>query len=122
MIGQAQEYIASRPDSEDAGEMRRVLDTLQELVGEPGSEDPEDDSSNAVDEIGETTRPHQMDPLRRKADALTLEVLSGGESLRKPPRTKSPTPAAPRLSVAELRRQMHQATLDALIGGSGQHE
>jgi HK97 family phage prohead protease len=57
----------------------------------------------------------RVDPLVAKADAVALEVVSGGESLRKPPRkTSSPVP---RVSVAELRRQMHQATLDALTGG-----
>ena len=78
------------------------------------------DSSKTVDVTDkEPDRARSVDPLRRKADALALEVLSGGKSLRKPPRTP-PKPAEPRLSVAELRRQMHQATLDALIGGSGQ--
>ena len=74
-------------------------------------------AASAVDETDEATRPRAVDPLRIKADAVALEVLSGGESLRKPPRSNPPTPAAPRLTVAELRQQMHQATLDALIGG-----
>ena len=77
------------------------------------------DSSKTVDVTGqEPEGARSVDPLRRKADAVALEVLSGGESLRKPPRTPDHQPAAPRLSTAELRRQMHQATLDALTGGT----
>jgi HK97 family phage prohead protease len=45
MIGQAKEYIASKPDSEDAAEMTDVLETLEDLIGEPedsGDGEPED--------------------------------------------------------------------------------
>lgn len=60
--------------------------------------------------------PRRVDPLVAKADALALEVMSGGESLRKPSLKTTPSPI-PRVSLAELRRQMHQATLDAMSGG-----
>jgi len=73
-----------------------------------------EDLQKKADEISETTRPRQIDPLKAKADALVLEVMSNGESLRKPPKPSEPTP---RVSLADVRRQMHQATLDALIGG-----
>ena len=44
------------------------------------------DSSKSVDVTGkEPTRARPVDPLRRKADAVALEFLSDGESLRKPP-------------------------------------
>lgn len=59
------------------------------------------------------------DPLKQKADALVLEMMSDGESLRTPP---PPSEPAPRVSPADVRRQMHQATLDALIGGLDPNE
>jgi HK97 family phage prohead protease len=44
MIGQAQEFIASDPDPEDAAEMADVIETLEELRGEPDTEDEGEDA------------------------------------------------------------------------------
>jgi hypothetical protein len=64
----------------------------------------------------ETTRSRSADPLRRKADATALEHASAGESLKKPPRKQTPSKPAPRLELAELKRQMRETTLTALSG------
>lgn len=84
-------------------EIREQLENMQQKTADVTDKEPEEVRS--------------VDPLRSKADATTLDVLSGGESLRKPPRHKPKQPATPRLSVAELRAQTHQVTLDVLTGG-----
>lgn len=50
MISQAQEYIDNAPDSEDADEMRSILDDLKELVSDV------DDAADQAEDAGEGKR------------------------------------------------------------------
>ena len=75
------------------------------------------DSSKSVDVTAQgTTRSRAVDPLRVKADALELEFLSDGESLRKPPAPTETPKARPALALDELRRRSRDETLRALSG------
>jgi HK97 family phage prohead protease len=73
MIGQAREYIASNPDAEDAGEMADLIETLQELLDEPGTEDEGANAPMAEDDKS----------LRRLADQVALDFVTDGKSRRK---------------------------------------
>lgn len=71
----------------------------------------------AVDVTGKEPRARSVDPLRKQADALALEVLSDGESLRKPPPEKVTEPKPkPAYSLAELKQKSRDETLMALSG------
>ena len=120
MIGQAQEYIASDPDAEDAGEMAEVLATLEELRGEPGTEEgPEMGPMKSVDEPGseEPREARSVDSLRKQALDLALEVRSDGLSLQ-PPRKQAPPPAQPQpdMDPAALRAHTRRLLIQVLSG------
>lgn len=75
-------------------------------------------ASKADETTKEPTRARVVDPLKTRADAEALEFLSGGESLRKPPRTSKPPAPQPQYSVRELRERMREEMLTALSGGT----
>lgn len=74
------------------------------------------DNLKSVDEeTAKKTR--SVDPLRKQADELALEVVSGGASLQKPPKAK-PEPEPDLMSIKELRRRTYEATLYVLSDGT----
>jgi hypothetical protein len=133
MIGQAQEYITNAPDEEDAKEMQGILDDLKELISDvdDAADQAEDatgkgllemmhkrilEASKSVEEATKETKSRVADPLRARADAIALEFMSDGESLRKPPARKdAPTPK-PLLTLEELKQRTRDETLIALSG------
>lgn len=138
MIGQAQEYIAAEAEGEDAVEMAEVLETLVELRGEPGTEDEGPNapmmeaasmtgtasqfnlSQQKANETGkEPARARPVDTLRSKADALILEVVSDGESLRKSPAIKAAPTAEPEHTPEQLRALTRDYMLETLRGEAG---
>jgi hypothetical protein len=105
MIGQAQEYIATDPDPEDAAEMAAVLEVLEELRGEPGTEDEVDGQEMAgpmksVDEPGNEgpSEARSVDSLRKTALDLALEIQSRGLG-SEPPRKQAPPPPRPSTGI-----------------------
>jgi hypothetical protein len=100
MIGQAQEYIAAEVEAEDAAEMAEILDTLEELRGEPATgEDETAGVEKSVDKLspadsGGDEEPREARTLRETALKVALEIRTGGLSDR-PPRVKE-TPEPPR--------------------------
>jgi hypothetical protein len=76
------------------------------------------DNLKSVDEeTAKKTR--SVDPLRKQADALALEVASDGVSLQKPPKA-TPEPEPDLMSIKELRRRTYEATLYVLSDGTEQ--
>ncbi len=144
MIGQAQEFIANEDDQEDVDAMNDILEALQDLVEDENMEPPEpgDMPGKAVKDPDKTddkasppetavqgtpneaskaapdhaTRSH-ADPLRKQAEAIELEFVSGGESLRKATPAPEPKRPEPRLSLKELRARGREEMLTALLSG-----
>lgn len=135
MIDLAGQYIAAADDQEDADEMQSILGDLQELVSDTddvadqaedaaknlppagqAAEAQEPESQKAVDTDKEP-RARSVDSLIAQADAVALEVMSGGESLKKPPRPAQKAPAPPIPSEKELRERCRAEMLTVLSGG-----
>jgi hypothetical protein len=76
------------------------------------------DSSKAAEGVGaEAKAPRPADPLRRLADAVSLEFASDGESRRKPPQeVKVATRPTPELDLDELRQRTRDETIKAISG------
>lgn len=142
IIMMAQAYVSNAPDPEDATEMRSIIADLQELVADvdDAADQAEDATGKALpqavsqDDLEATTQTHMMDadkpvdettketksrvvdPLRAKADAVELEFMSDGESLRKPPARKEAPKPQPLLTLEELKQRTRDETLIALSG------
>jgi DNA mismatch repair ATPase MutS len=92
---------------------------LQEIKGQLAEARGEIDAlKQKADEAGkEPVRVRPVDPLRKQADAVALEIASDGQSLRRPPKTAAP-PAPPELvPLTELKRRMRDEMLGVLSGG-----
>ena len=59
-----------------------------------------------------------VDPLRKQAEALALEIASDGQSLRRPPKTVAAKPPEPSLSLKELKQRTRDEMLGVLSGGT----
>jgi HK97 family phage prohead protease len=59
-----------------------------------------------------------VDPLRKQAENVALEIASGGGSLRKPPPTEAPKSPEPALELRELRQRTRDELLGVLSGGT----
>jgi HK97 family phage prohead protease len=119
MIGQAQEYVATEPDPEDAAEMAAVLEVLEELRGEPGTGDEADGQEMAgpmksVDEPGKggPSEARSVDSLRKTALDLALEIQSRGLG-SEPPRKQAPPPPRPSSGIDP--NQLREETRALLI-------
>jgi hypothetical protein len=78
----------------------------------------EDLKTKQADETDKATESRSVDPLRRQADAVALEVASGDVVL---PPIKSVAPSSvPELSLKELRKKMRNEMLGVLSGGSSE--
>lgn len=76
MIGQAQEFIASNPDPDDAEAMAEVLASLEQLIGEPGTDDDDDD---ADDEMAEGKAVWSTAYQNDLPDSAFLYIAPGGK-------------------------------------------
>jgi HK97 family phage prohead protease len=79
----------------------RSLETLTKKADATGDEDS-----------------RRVDPLRKQAEDLALEIASDGQSLRKPPKTVEHKPPEPSLSLKELRQRTRDEMLGLLSGGT----
>jgi HK97 family phage prohead protease len=77
-------------------EARRELDELKKQVEEPG-------------------RRTHSDPLRRQAEALALDIATGGLDLPEPPK-QEPEPERDLMPIKELRRRSRDLMLEVLTG------
>jgi hypothetical protein len=75
-------------------------------------------NANKMVDAAEEPQARVADPLKEMADAVALEYASGGESLRKPPRTIKQAPAEPTVPLPELKARMREEMLTALSGGT----
>lgn len=76
----------------------------------------EDLKRSKAEEAAKETKSRVADPLRQQADAVALEVASGGLHLP-PPQTPTPRPT-PTLELCELKRRMRDEMLGVLSGGT----
>lgn len=71
----------------------------------------------SVDVTDEAPEARSVDPLRKQAEAVALEVASDGLSLRMPPSTVKATPKPePSLELGELRQRSRDLMLQVLSG------
>jgi phage head maturation protease len=59
-----------------------------------------------------------VDPLRKQADAVALEVASGDKSLLNPPKVVAPKRPEPSLTLKELKQRTRDEMLGVLSGGT----
>lgn len=83
-------------------EVRAELDALKKKADETDKEPP---------------RVRSVDPLRKQADAVALEIASDGQSLRKPPKPVEQTRPEPSLSLRELKQRTRDELVSVLSGG-----
>jgi HK97 family phage prohead protease len=104
------EPVAPEPEIDVVKELQEVKARL--AVSEKALED----LRKKAEATDREPRARSVDPLRKQAEDLALELASDGESLRKPPR-KVP-PKAPELTpLPELKRQMRDEMLARLSEG-----
>jgi HK97 family phage prohead protease len=75
------------------------------------------DLEKKADEEEPGRRTHS-DPLRKQAEALALEIATGGTDLRKPPK-QEPEPVPDLVPLGELKRQSRDLMLEILTGQNG---
>ena len=75
------------------------------------------DSMKSVDVTDQETKSRSVDPLRKQADEVAMEFVSGGLSLRKAPKHSEPQRPEPELEMVELKRRMREEILVHLSGG-----
>jgi HK97 family phage prohead protease len=107
------------PDELPPVEVPPAVDELQEVKSLVAAlrQELEDLKAKQADE---TDAPEAMsvDPLRRQADAVALEVASGDVVL--PPIKSAPPSPVPELALKELRKRMRDEMLGVLSGGSSE--
>jgi hypothetical protein len=69
-----------------------------------------------AEEADKETKSRSVDPLRQQAEAVALEVASGGESLRKPPPKVDVPKPEPEMSLSDLRQRTRDEILRHLSG------
>jgi HK97 family phage prohead protease len=97
-----------------------AVDELQEVKSQLAEmrQELEDLKAKQADETGKATESRSVDPLRRQADAVALEVASGDVVL--PPIKSVAPPSVPEFSLKELREKMRNEMLGVLSGGSSE--
>lgn len=92
---------------------RRIMNELDKAS--PEGETKETPAAPTDEPAGETGGKADVDPLRKRADALAVDVASAGVS-RKPP-TPEPAPEPVEVpSAAELRDKANELMLELLTG------
>lgn len=102
----------AEPEIDLAKELQEVKALLTETRAQL------EDLRKRADETDKAPGAHSVDPLRKQADALALELASGGQSLRKPPKTAEQPKPEPALSLRELRQRSRDEMLGVLSGGN----
>jgi HK97 family phage prohead protease len=101
-----------------AEERDAVLNELQEVKGrlEKVEKALEDQESRKAEVTDQEPQARSVDPLRKQADALALEVASGGVSPQPPIRHVKPAPESDRMDPNELKRVSRDVMLQVLSG------
>jgi hypothetical protein len=101
--------VKSALEAQEPTEAEKELEAVKALLAETQAE------LEALKQSAEPGRRTHSDELRRQADAVALEVATGGADLPKPPK-KDPEPVRDLMPVKELRRQSRDLMLEVLTG------
>lgn len=110
------------PATDEASEttsdaLERVQNELQELKTQLADmAGVLEDLKTKADETDKGTKSRSVDPLRQQADAVALEVATGGVPL--PPTKSVEQPPEPEIPLDELKRRMRDEMLGVLSGGT----
>jgi HK97 family phage prohead protease len=76
-----------------------------------------EDQENTAEVTDRGSKGRSVDPLREQADAVALEVATGGMRLQPTQKATRPDPEPELVDLDELKRRTREATLQALSGG-----
>lgn len=104
--------VPAEPEIDLAKELQEVKAELAEMRG--GLED----LVKKAEETAQGPPARAVDPLRKQADALALEIASGDRSLLNQPKTVEPKRPEPSLTLKELKQRSRDEMLGVLSGGT----
>lgn len=104
--------VEPEPEIDLAKELQEVKAELAEMRG--GLED----LVKKAEETAQGPPARAVDPLRKQADALALEIASGDRSLLNQPKTVEPKRPEPSLTLKELKQRSRDEMLGVLSGGT----